>query len=274
MILICFICLFVFSTMQTVMAGDMPQNTGEKTPASLQDDFSRIMQELREKSPLLYQQIQNMPREKALRAIFRSLNSAVMPSAEFKAGQEQCKKVKKQFFSGFLPDKRLFYIRCDRLDYIAIRRALQRQDKVSALILDFRTGSGDDYTSVLPLRDFLRSRKIPVALLISNGTSGAAELFCASVKSDSDFILIGQPGAGQMFPMVKAELPSGVWHIPVIGEQFASIPAGSVKPEIYFSWRDRITEAGLKSQSDPVRDGLLTFAGDFLVSRLVLRAKK
>ena len=53
MILICFICLFVFSTMQTVMAGDMPQNTGEKTPASLQDDFSRIMQELREKSPLV-----------------------------------------------------------------------------------------------------------------------------------------------------------------------------------------------------------------------------
>ena len=273
MILICFICFIVFSTMQTVMAADMP-DAGEKIPAALQDDFSRIMLEVRAKSPLLYQQLQNMPREKALRAMFRALNSAVMPDAEYRAGQEKYKKIKPQFFSGALADKRLFYIRCDRLDYAAIRSVLQKHDKAAALILDFRTGSGDDYASILPLQDFLRAKKIPIALLISNGTSGAAELFCALVRNDSDFILIGQTGSGQMFPMVKTELSCGVWHIPVSGEQFALILPGGVKPEIYFTGRDRITQAGLKSLSNPVRDGLLTFAGDFLISRLVLRAKK
>ena len=273
MILFCLICFIVFSTMQAVTAADM-QDAGEKTPVSLQDDFSRIMVEIREKSPSLYQQLQTMPREQALRAIFRAMNTAVMPDAEYKAVQDKRKKIKPQFFSGVLADKRLFYIRCDRLDYAGIRNVLQNQDKISALILDFRTGSGDDYASVLPLRDFLRTRKMPVALLIGNGTSGAAELFCSLVRNDSDFILIGQTGAGQMFPMVRAELSTGVWHIPVIGEKFASIPAGAVKPEIYFTGRDRITQAGLKSLANPVRDGLLTFAGDFLISRLVLHAKK
>ena len=259
MILICLICFIVFSTMQAVTATDI-QGVGEKTSASLQDDFSRIMLAIREKSPLLYQQLQTMPREKALRAIFRAMNTAVMPESEYKAVQDKYKKIKPQFFYGFLSDKRLFYIRCDRLDYAAIRNVLQKQDKISALILDFRTGSGDDYASVLPLQDFLQSKKMPVALLIGNGTSGAAELFCALVKKETDFILIGQAGFGQMFPMVKAE--------------FATIPAGGVKPEIYFTGRDRITAAGLKRLANPVRDGLLTFAGDFLISRLVLHAKK
>lgn len=273
MILICLICFIVFSTMQAVTATDI-QGVGEKTSASLQDDFSRIMLAIREKSPLLYQQLQTMPREKALRAIFRAMNTAVMPESEYKAVQDKYKKIKPQFFYGFLSDKRLFYIRCDRLDYAAIRNVLQKQDKISALILDFRTGSGDDYASVLPLQDFLQSKKMPVALLIGNGTSGAAELFCALVKKETDFILIGQAGFGQMFPMVKAELSTGVWHLPVIGEKFALIPAGGVKPEIYFTGRDRITAAGLKRLANPVRDGLLTFAGDFLISRLVLHAKK
>ena len=124
------------------------------------------------------------------------------------------------------------------------------------------------------LRDYLLSKKIPIALLTGKGTSGAAELFCALVKKESDFIVIGQAGAGEMFPMVKVELSSGVWHIPVIGEKFATIPAGAVKPEIYFTGRDRITQESLQSPTKPVRDGLLTFAGDFLISRLVLHGKK
>ena len=273
MFLTCLICSIVFCTMQTVTATDM-QDGGDKTLSSLQDDFSRIMLEIREKSPLLYQQLQSMPREKALRSIFRAMNTAVMPDSEYHTVQAQYKKNKTQFFYGFLPDKRLFYIRCDRLDYTAIRKALQKQGKSTALILDFRTGSGDDYASVLPLQDYLRSKKIPIALLISNGTSGAAELFCALVKNESDFIVIGQTGAGLMYPMVKTELSSGVWHIPVIGEKLALIPPGGVKPEIYFTGKERITQENLQSPTKPDRDGLLTFASDFLISRLVLHGKK
>lgn len=273
MILHSIICFAMLCSTQAIgVAGSAAADS--RAVSTLQDDFSQVMLTIREKSPVLYRHLQKMPREKALQSIFRALNSGVLSEASYTAVQQKQKKIKNQFFYSYLPDKRLFYLRTDRLDYAAIRNVLQKHDRYSALILDLRTASGDDYDSVLPMLHFLRSKKHPVALLTGNLTSGAPELFCAMAAKQDQFITMGQPGSGQMFPMIKAGYWFGSLCIPEIREEFALIFPGGMKPKMHLQRRARITKAGLKNPVMLQRDGLLTFAGDFLISRLVLRVKK
>lgn len=274
MILHSMICSVLVYAAQAVGAAIDAAETEKAAAPTLQDDFSRIMIEIREKSPVLYRQMQSMRRAEALRLMFRALNSGVLSEKEYRAVQAKHKKIKREFFYGSLPDKRLFYLRTDRLDYAGIRSVLQRHATYSALILDLRTASGDDYDSVLPLLHFMKSVKRPTAILMGPLTSGASELFCAMAGKDSLFVTMGQPGAGQKFPMVKASPHFKGLYIPVIRDEFATVTPGDWKPEMRFPWRARITRAGLKNPGALMRDGLLTFAGDFLIGHLVLFTKK
>ncbi|MBR2425373.1 MAG: hypothetical protein IKB16_01400 [Lentisphaeria bacterium] len=248
-----------------------------ETQAALQDDFTSMMQEIQAKSPVLYRQLQKMPRKQALSAIFRALSSGVIADDDGakKKNDVSPKHLSAQNFSAFLPDKRLFYYRADRLNYNDIRNVLQKYERIPALILDLRTASGTEYNQIIPIFEYLHSRNMPVAILTAGTTSGAPALFCAYVRKDNAFVTIGQPWRNQLYPCTKVSLSGSSWQVPLIAEEFALIPPEGSKPQItYKNGGSRIEKNGLQSPDLLSKDGLLTFAGDFLISRLVLSIKK
>lgn len=265
---ICCFILFVFA-----QAGTVPTATAEK--ATLQDDFSAIMQEIRQKSPVLYRQLQNKPRKQMLSAIFRALDSGVKTDEDFRRVNTVVKPQRKtQNFCGLLPDKRLLYYRMDRLDDSGMRDALQKYHSVAALILDLRTASGNEYDRIMPLLDLLQNRKMPIAVLTGHDINGASALFAAMAGRKKMFFTMGQAGQGYLFPTIQMTHSHITWHIPLMEEKYAAIPPEGVKPQLFYKTGKRITETALRNAISVSNDSLLTFAGDFLISRLVLSLKK
>lgn len=268
------LCCFIFFVFVQSSSEQIPgiDTVDEDAAPNLQEDFAAVMQEIRVKSPVLYRQLQNKPRKQMLAAMFRALNSGVMTDEDFQQREAVLKKSSpRQQFCGLLPDKRLLYCRTDRLDCVEMRNAFRKYPSVLGLILDLRTAVGNDYDQVLPLLELLQGKKIPVAVLTGPGSYGAPALFTAMVCKKPSFITMGQRGNGYLFPTVKATLPNGVWHLPLVEEVYADILPDGIAPRISYKVGTRITDKGLRSPAAVSKDALLTFAGDFLISRLVLK---
>ncbi len=78
----------------------------------------------------------------------------------------------------------------------------------AALIVDLRQANGQASPATLAaVEQQLRQERRPIAVLIGSQTSGAGERLAHLLVAASRAVTVGQPTAGQPFPIVAVELP-------------------------------------------------------------------
>jgi hypothetical protein len=120
-------------------------------------------------------------------------------------------------------------------------RALTASNKIAGAVLDLRFAGGEDYGAAKEAAGLLTGKKSsrpfagPLAVLVNNGTPGAAETLAAALRAAGAGLIIGSPTAGDAMTFQEFVLKDGerllIAAAPVKMDG-KTIPSDGLKPDI------------------------------------------
>ncbi len=245
---------------------------------SFATDVSKTFEMLKTESPVLYQRLEKMPREKLIRTILTALESGVelksqQNTADPRLKRAYRKKDNAKFHPARLIDSNsMFYVRIDRIDQDTLNRLAEDvktagniPNKPQGVIIDLRSAKGGDYALCMKYLPFFRTdqkekthfQKIPMVILTGFKTNGAPELLAALLGKDKSAMLLGTPGAGKLFPTKEVVFNGKKWLVPQLDAQWdLSTKSGAVDvefnpyPQIDY---DQIGKKDIRTTDDAIR---------------------
>jgi hypothetical protein len=129
----------------------------------------------------------------------------------------------------------------------AANRALTATNKIAGTVLDLRFADGDDATAATATVNLFAAQKLPLAILVNNGTSGAAVTLATALRNARAGLVFGSVPAAVKPDIAVEETPAdekkffkNPYAEPATNEVAALAGTNNLLP-----WVDHTTEADL-----------------------------
>ncbi len=255
---------------------------GNQPPGKdLAEDTAELFRLLRQESPALYQHLEKKPRTEVLQKIAAALDCGIRPVSAAAAPGKTVpgKSGKCRLYPARLIDgNQILYLRLDALTpetLAQMKKDITQADHLAnpyhGLILDLRSAAGNlaDAACVKDFLAMLRKGKTAAAILRSENTAGAPELFTAAAKEQHLAVTMGTAGTGELYPVKQVN----GWQIPVVPENLPFVSPESRQPMIPFPAMPQISY-DMIGKRPAVSDPAIRRASDLLKSLHAIRPSR
>ncbi len=251
--------------------------------ASLADDTASLIRMIEKESPLLYRQLEQMPRKEILQMILSSLNCGVEPAETQNHHPQHYQGIKKIYPGKLIDGNLILYLRIDTLNkqsLIQLKSDLEQVNRLKqqchGVILDLRNAATHPQgVSIIP--EFLNVMKTmtpgksPAAVLCGKNTAGLPELFAALLEKLRLGITMGSAGSGDLYRQKSAECAGTLWMIPEIPEDLPFVAPGKHQPMVALPDSPQIPFDEIGKKRKAVDDPAVRRAADLLKSLHAIR---
>ncbi len=260
------------------------ESGGQSPGKDLAEDTAELFRLLRQEAPALYQNLEKKPRTEILQRLAAALDCGIRPVSSISASavQSGIKATEKPrelrlYPARLIDGNQILYLRLDALTPESLEQMkadIAQADRLAnpyhGLILDLRSAAGD-LADAACMKDFLamlRKGKT-AAILRSENTSGAPELFAAVAKEQHLAVTMGTAGTGELYPVKQVN----GWLIPVVPENLPFVSPDSRQPMIPFHAMPQIPY-DMIGKRPAVSDPAIRRASDLLKSLHAIRPSR
>jgi hypothetical protein len=253
--------------------------------------------EIIKKTRLLKTELPATQKYRVLSLILKAINpqlAIVSPkqAKEYLKNSKHPKNISNQVFMPVKLNRKITYFRFSSFSDKAVKefsKMIQTPDKIPAgLIIDLRQCQGYDYTNMqkvllscldntpswlsLSVKNKHRALKSFIMILVSQHTSGTAEIFAAAAKHNSRCMLLGAKTSGKPFKQQIHLLKSGALLLtPQIPLVISKLPPCPATPQITINPYPQANYKELSKSNISSKDKCLQAAVDLIISLSLLR---